>query len=199
MNARCRRVRLAGNRTLRRTPCHTPPPATARNCITKRRPRHAARVRARIFRRLPQLGGADALLQPPLPLRGLQCARLSAVGRAEIRARSIRKKSSSMTSPTSCASSSSAKRTSSAARWAVIRRSISAFVTRRARVRSPRSAPAPVRIRSCAQAFLLGTEANARRFETLGMPRAARERQRRRRARHAIAERPARLRRIPAL
>ena len=44
------------------------------------RQRHADRVRARVRRRLAQLGAADALFQPQLPLHHLQRARLSALG-----------------------------------------------------------------------------------------------------------------------
>src|SRR5688572_12029762 len=46
------------------------------------RQRHAGRVRARVRRRLPQLGAAGAPLLAPLPLHRLQRARLSALRRA---------------------------------------------------------------------------------------------------------------------
>ena len=46
------------------------------------RQRHAAHLRARVRRRLPQLGAADAVLLALLPLHRVQRARLSALGRA---------------------------------------------------------------------------------------------------------------------
>ena len=53
--------------------------------------RHAGDLRARIRRRLPQLGAADAAFRPALSRDHLQCARLSAVGRAGGRREAIRR------------------------------------------------------------------------------------------------------------
>ncbi len=94
------------------------------------RQRHAGDLRARIRRRLPQLGAADALLRAPLPLHRLQRARLSAVGRAgRWRSYSQARARDDIVAVLDAARASKA-RTSSGCRWAASRRCMSASVSR---------------------------------------------------------------------
>ena len=163
------------------------------------RPRHGYRIRARILRRPPQLGAADALLRAPLPLHRIQCARLSAVGRAEVaHSRYSQTIAVNDIADRHAASQDCAKRTSSAARWVRARRSASALLTRarvigdhRRRRRGLESFDAsgfPAQYRSEREKI-----SRARRAGDL-----ARER-RCRRPHSATEQGPARLRRIPAL